>query len=88
MTELLSEGGLLFLVLPEPCLFNSRYLKYGVFEKQAHAAIPNFTCFALDRSNILLAVQDDAQQRPADPAGWLEENTKAFLRAVPAHGHR
>jgi hypothetical protein len=31
--ELLAEGGLLFLVLPEPCLYNSRYLKFGVFEK-------------------------------------------------------
>lgn len=30
--ELLAEGGLLFLVLPEPCLYNSRYLKFGVFE--------------------------------------------------------
>eukprot|EP01043_Picozoa_sp_COSAG02_P001383 COSAG02_NODE_29_length_51136_cov_346.293317_18_plen_413_part_00 len=32
-SELLAEGGLLFLVLPEPCLYNSRYLKFGVFEK-------------------------------------------------------
>jgi hypothetical protein len=31
--ELLAEGGLLFLVLPEPCLYNSRYLKFGVFEQ-------------------------------------------------------
>lgn len=31
--ELLAEGGLLFLVLPEPCLYNSRYLKFGVFDQ-------------------------------------------------------
>ena len=31
--QLVSPGGLLFLVLPRPCIDNSRYLKFGLLER-------------------------------------------------------
>ena len=31
--RLLPPSGLLFLVLPEPCIYNSRYLKFGLLDK-------------------------------------------------------